>query len=91
MTSIRYTEDRIIHQSTVAHPGPWVGKQRVYQTKADKERNVNWFHIRERIYDANHSEVSDDNFMVVSNLSGTKEWLMLGDDEPVLTVKKMFY
>ena len=91
MTSIRYTQDRIINQSTVGHPGPWVGKQRVYQTKTDKSQDVDWFHIRERIYDANNLEVSDDQFMAISNLSGTKEWLMLADDEPVLTIKKMFY
>ena len=37
---MKYIEDRIINRSTSDHPGPWIGKQRVYQLEKYRGRQL---------------------------------------------------
>lgn len=81
----RYTEDTIVSQKgTEKHPGPWIEKQRVYQTKANEGKD--WFDVRSHVVDANGEKL---DAPVESGLSGTREWLGLEQDEPILKVKRL--
>jgi hypothetical protein len=83
---MKYTEDRIIpRQALPEHPGPWTGKQHVYQL--EKLKGEDWFMVEEIIYDKNGKKVPAEYFEMVSGLFGTREWLGLDDDEPILYVK----
>ena len=84
---MKLTEDRIIPVQTEDHPGPWVGKQRVYQLEEWKKKEWDWFMVEELVYDANGNRVPSSYFGMTSGLCGTRDFLGMGDDEPVLTIK----
>lgn len=82
---MRYTEDRTIPVQTKDYPGPWTGKQRVYQLESLKGQD--WYMVEELVYDATGAKVPAECFEMASGLFGTREWLGLEDDEPILLIK----
>lgn len=77
-----YIEDRVLNISTEKHPGPWVGKTRIYSLIKDD----NWYTILEHFVDSNGKRIRDLPFPD-SGLCGTKEWLGLTDSDVAKTLK----
>ena len=84
-----YTTDTVINCHTEEHRGPWVAKQRVYQTFDDHWSSTDRYMVFVKVFDRYHFRVPDAEFGWNREIKiGTRQELNMSPDQRVLLVKR---